>query len=175
MRFIITINNMKEIFELITNFVTIVDNDVWNGIILCVIELISFFSSFGIVGIIFDFFGKYDSDLMSGLHWFFRILIFLGLSWLIIAIIKFIKTYYIAIIVVLIGIIGVILIAHYIKYRYSKKKRLNNASIETPIVDSKEICPRCGGKLVKRHGPYGDFYGCENFSNDGCKYTRKFK
>ncbi|MFR3812147.1 MAG: NERD domain-containing protein [Ruminococcus callidus] len=24
------------------------------------------------------------------------------------------------------------------------------------------LCPRCGGKLVLRHGTYGDFYGCSN-------------
>lgn len=31
------------------------------------------------------------------------------------------------------------------------------------------ICPRCGGKLVKRTGKYGSFYGCSNFPH--CKYT----
>lgn len=30
-------------------------------------------------------------------------------------------------------------------------------------------CPRCGGKLIKRSGPYGDFYGCSNYPR--CKYT----
>jgi hypothetical protein len=33
-------------------------------------------------------------------------------------------------------------------------------------------CPKCGGKLVKRNGKYGEFYGCENFSS-GCKFTCK--
>lgn len=33
-------------------------------------------------------------------------------------------------------------------------------------------CPKCGGKLVKRNGKYGKFYGCENFSS-GCKFTCK--
>ena len=31
------------------------------------------------------------------------------------------------------------------------------------------ICPRCGGKLVLRHGKYGDFFGCENYPK--CKFT----
>lgn len=31
------------------------------------------------------------------------------------------------------------------------------------------ICPRCGGKLVKRSGKYGDFVGCSNYPN--CKFT----
>lgn len=30
------------------------------------------------------------------------------------------------------------------------------------------ICPRCGGSLVKRTGPYGEFHGCSNYPK--CKY-----
>lgn len=30
-------------------------------------------------------------------------------------------------------------------------------------------CPTCGGKLVKRQGKYGEFYGCSNYPK--CKYT----
>ena len=33
------------------------------------------------------------------------------------------------------------------------------------------ICPQCGGKLVKRNGRYGTFYGCSNYPN--CKFTRE--
>ena len=33
------------------------------------------------------------------------------------------------------------------------------------------LCPRCGGKLVLRHGKYGDFYGCTNYPK--CTFTRK--
>ncbi len=33
------------------------------------------------------------------------------------------------------------------------------------------ICPRCGGKLVPRHGKNGDFYGCSNYPK--CKFTKK--
>jgi hypothetical protein len=32
------------------------------------------------------------------------------------------------------------------------------------------ICPRCGGSLVKREGKYGCFYGCSNYPK--CRYTR---
>lgn len=32
------------------------------------------------------------------------------------------------------------------------------------------ICPKCGGKLVKRKGKYGEFIGCSNFPN--CDYTK---
>jgi len=31
------------------------------------------------------------------------------------------------------------------------------------------ICPRCGASLVKRTGPYGEFYGCSNYPK--CKFT----
>lgn len=31
-------------------------------------------------------------------------------------------------------------------------------------------CPLCGSELVKRHGKYGEFYGCSNFPD--CRYTR---
>ena len=33
------------------------------------------------------------------------------------------------------------------------------------------ICPRCGGELVLRHGANGDFYGCSNYPQ--CKFTKK--
>lgn len=36
-------------------------------------------------------------------------------------------------------------------------------------------CPVCGGKLLKKSGPYGDFLGCSNYKTTGCKYTRNLK
>ena len=36
-------------------------------------------------------------------------------------------------------------------------------------------CPLCGGKLLKKSGPYGEFFGCSNYSSTGCKYKRKIK
>ena len=33
------------------------------------------------------------------------------------------------------------------------------------------ICPRCGGNLVLRHGKYGDFYGCSNYPE--CRFIKK--
>ena len=33
------------------------------------------------------------------------------------------------------------------------------------------ICPRCGGQLILRHGKSGDFYGCSNYPQ--CKFTKK--
>lgn len=33
-------------------------------------------------------------------------------------------------------------------------------------------CPECGGRLVRRTGKNGDFYGCSNYKSLGCRYTR---
>ena len=33
------------------------------------------------------------------------------------------------------------------------------------------VCPRCGGNLVIRNGPYGKFYGCSNYPS--CRYKMK--
>ena len=33
----------------------------------------------------------------------------------------------------------------------------------------KNVCPRCGGELVKRNGKRGEFIGCSNFPK--CRYT----
>ena len=34
-------------------------------------------------------------------------------------------------------------------------------------------CPLCGGRLVKRTGQYGEFWGCSNYRTQKCTYTRK--
>jgi len=36
-----------------------------------------------------------------------------------------------------------------------------------------EDCPQCGGRLKKRNGKYGTFYGCSNYPD--CKYTKKMR
>ena len=33
-------------------------------------------------------------------------------------------------------------------------------------------CPLCGGSLLKRSGPYGEFFGCSNYRLQDCKYKR---
>ena len=74
---------------------------------------------------------------------------------------------------------------YYLKHKISINKvnqqqtelmNLSDNEKQNKITETtKDFCPRCGAKLIKRHGPYGNFYGCENFSKTGCKYTRKFK
>ncbi|MCC2126085.1 UvrD-helicase domain-containing protein [Hominiventricola filiformis] len=34
------------------------------------------------------------------------------------------------------------------------------------------ICPLCGGRLIRKSGPYGEFFGCSNYSSKGCRYKR---
>ena len=46
----------------------------------------------------------------------------------------------------------------------SAKKRFNDKI-------ASNICPRCGGTLVRREGKYGSFYGCSNYPN--CKFTTR--
>ena len=36
-------------------------------------------------------------------------------------------------------------------------------------------CPLCCGKLLKKVGPYGEFFGCSNYKVNGCTYKRKIK
>lgn len=39
----------------------------------------------------------------------------------------------------------------------------------------KNICPLCGGRLIKHTGIYGDFLGCSNYRKTGCTYKRTLK
>ncbi|MGL4790515.1 MAG: 3'-5' exonuclease, partial [Anaerotignaceae bacterium] len=43
------------------------------------------------------------------------------------------------------------------------------------IAKERYTCPECGGRLLKKIGQYGDFYGCSNYKNLGCKYKRPIK
>lgn len=184
--------NLSGFLDFISNFIEITGNSTADSIILTIIGLIAFLVAFGFVGMIFDALGIYDSDLMSDTHWTVRVIVFLGLSFICIEIAKFIKwlfsfqwwIYLIAGIV----LIGIIILVFVIKHKIKKKKSVvsknekaeetsettENAKEEIVTID-KDHCPRCGGLLVKRHGPYGNFYGCENFPINNCRYTRKFK
>ncbi len=182
---------MEQLFNFITNFVEITGNTTIDNVLLWIIGIISFSVSFNLVGMIFDAIGLYDSDLMSDCHWIIRLIVFVGLSSLLIALCKFIKwifgfQWWIYLIAGII-IVGIIIFTFILKHKLSNKnleKSINN-TINTNenlqenktegSITKKDLCPRCGGKLIKRHGPCGNFYGCENFSTTNCRYTRKFK
>lgn len=48
-------------------------------------------------------------------------------------------------------------------------KNINKTQTEL----KKQICPRCGAKLVERNGNNGKFYGCSNYPK--CKFTLNIK
>ena len=189
----------KAIIDLIGELVSISGNSTVDSIIFAIIGVISFMIAFGIVGLIFDALGFYDSDLMSDTHWLIRLLVFVGLTWLGVKIAQLIKwlfsfqwwVYVIAGVV----LVGIIILIYYIKSRMSENNSAPASTIEAPEVettaqteekeepqvvvttnktDNRYYCPRCHSRLVKRHGPYGDFYGCESYGKTGCRYTRKF-
>lgn len=189
----------KAIIDLIGELVEISGNSTIDTIIFAIIGAISLSIAFGLVGIIFDALGVYDSDLMSDTHWSIRVLVFAGLTWLGVKIAQLIKwlfsfqwwVYVIAGVV----LVGIIILIYYIKSRMSENNSASASTIEAPEVettaqteekkepqvvvttnktDNRYYCPRCHSRLVKRHGPYGDFYGCESYGKTGCRYTRKF-
>lgn len=185
----------KQIIDLIGELVSISGNSTVDSIIFAIIGVISFLIAFGIVGLIFDAIGIYDSDLMSDTHWLIRVLVFAGLTWVGVKIAQLIKwlfsfqwwVYVIAGVV----FVGIIILIYYIKSRISENTTSPAATIEAPKVETtvqeekeepqvvvttnnRYYCPRCHSRLVKRHGPYGDFYGCESYGRTGCRYTRKF-
>lgn len=49
----------------------------------------------------------------------------------------------------------------------SNKEHVKNIK-KTQDELKKGICPRCGGKLVEKHGKYGAFLGCSNYPK--CKF-----
>ena len=189
----------KAIIDLIGELVSISGNSTVDSIIFAIIGVISFMIAFGIVGLIFDALGFYDSDLMSDTHWSFRVLVFAVLTWVGVKIAQLIKwlfsfqwwVYVIAGVI----FVGIIILIYYIKSRISENNSAPASTIELPKVettvqteekeeppvvvtttktDNRYYCPRCHSRLVKRHGPYGDFYGCESYGKTGCRYTRKF-
>ena len=185
----------QALIELISSFVDISGNPLVDTILFAIIGFISFAVAFGLVGQIFDALGFYDSDVMSGVHWIIRVVVFGTLTYLLVKLFQFIAwlisfpwwVYLIALVVV----VFVIVIVYSIKYKTKKSKNLPHVEIiEKPDVDitvkdtgskitepvqtisySRNKCPRCGSRLVDRLGPYGKFIGCSAYPK--CTYTRK--
>ena len=177
---------MSKIIDIISELVEITGNGTIDSILFGVAGLIAFSVSFGLVGIIFDFTGNYDSDLMSDTHWLIRTIVFIFLTWLFVKIFEFFTWFFSfewwVYLLAAVAIILIILAVFFIKCKISNsksKEQIKNTNTQQiyqqiNIQPYKECCPRCGGKLVKRHGRYGDFYGCENYYKSNCRYTRKF-
>lgn len=47
--------------------------------------------------------------------------------------------------------------------RYEQQEKLEE---EKPM-----ICPLCGGRVIRKNGKNGIFYGCSNYRSTGCRYT----
>lgn len=185
----------KVIIDLIGELVEISGNATVDTILFAIMGVLSFAIAFGLVGTIFDALGFYDSDIMSDAHWLIRITVFAGLTYVGVKVAQFIRWIFSfqwwVYVVTGIVFVGIIVLVYYIKHRISKIKVQQTLRIEDPkletvvqteakgepnptITDNRYYCPRCHSKLVKRHGPYGDFYGCQAYGKTGCRYTRRF-
>ena len=56
--------------------------------------------------------------------------------------------------------------------RKSKRQGVKNKS-SAAGTEKKLVCPKCGADMVKRHGRYGEFYGCSMYTKTNCKGTIK--
>ena len=54
----------------------------------------------------------------------------------------------------------------------SAKKKTSSILFSDDMRKEQYTCPLCGGRLVRRSGPYGDFFGCSNYKANGCRYKR---
>lgn len=184
---------MSIIIELVEKYIVISGDSYLDTVLFAIIAFLSFAIAFGLVGSIFDFFGFYDSDVMSDTHWIIRVIIFGTLTWILVQVFKFIKwlfsfQWWVYLILVFVTVIIVIL-TYIIKYRVTKRLNQNHKNAaeavkEVPklIVEEqkqqktekeydKYLCPRCNKLLVERKGPYGKFIGCLSYPK--CNYTRK--
>ena len=178
------------IIEFISNIVNITGNPLLDTIIFGIIGSISGSIAFGFVEMLFGFTGNYNSKDMSDVHWGVRVFIFVLLTFVLVKIAQFLRwifsapqVYYLLGFVVLI-VLTVVLCLFFI---YKKKiievekpteaaptPQLENNNQRTSKIESQNTtsidkCPFCGGRLVRRKGPYGYFLGCSNFPE--CKYT----
>lgn len=156
--------------------------------------------AFEVTGFVFDKLGVYDSDAMSDFNGFIRcilILVVLFIFALIGEAIKWLKGNFIVFTVLCAFLVIFVILYRVFSHLYRKKHNtksfdselsnanLTNTSTETAplpgpvekpqIKYDRSLCPRCGAKLRKMHGPYGSFWGCEAyFTPIRCKYTRKY-
>ena len=179
------------IIEFISNIVNITGNPLLDIIIFGIIGVISFSIAFDLVGLIFGSIGKYDSKSMSELHWGIRVFIFAFLTFVLVKIAQFFRWIFTPPqVYFLLGLIALIVLVVVLRLVYNNKKNITDVEKPTEVmvasqpendvkssikVDNQnsnieDNCPYCGGKLVQRKGPYGNFLGCSNYPE--CKYTR---
>lgn len=169
---------MKIIFEMLAEIIVISGNKEIDSVLLGIISLISFSFSFNLIGFIFGLFGFYDSNFMSDLHWFFKIIIFIILSWILILVFRFfnwiLNLEWWGYVILVISILLIAIFCYYFTHKNKKiKNTCNENKNDIAKAEKTEICPKCGGKLLVKKGRYGKFYGCENYLRTNCRYTRR--
>ena len=130
----------KQIIDFIGELVSISGNSTVDSIIFAIIGVISFMIAFGIVGLIFDAIGIYDSDLMSDTHWLIRVLVFAGLTWFGVKVAQLIKWLFSfqwwVYVIVGVVFVGIIILIYYIKSRISENATYRATPIEAPKTET---------------------------------------
>lgn len=178
---------MSGFLNFIFSFIEITGNSTADLIILTIIGLIALLVAFGFVGMIFNALGIYDSDLMSDTYWIARVIVFLGLSFIYIEIVKFIKWLFGFVwwIYLIAGIvpIEIIILLFVIKHRIMKEEsvlsknkkeevsEITEKSKEEIVTIDREHCPRCC-ELLLNVMEHMAFYGCDTFPISYCMYIR---
>lgn len=175
------------LIELISNFVDITGNPTIDTVIFLFIGIISGLIAFGLVGFISKITGNYNSRSMSDLHWSIRFILFAAMTYLFVLIARAIKWvftppglyYLIGVVVIIISVICILIFkkpvneeADELMEDETESVKIEETVKDNPINKNVNKCPYCGGLLVERQGPYGNFLGCSNFPN--CKYTRNY-
>jgi|GEM_PF-1265453 len=187
-------NLAQIILESISSNFPISGNIALDNVLYAFIGVVAFSIAFNVVGLIFDFIGFYDSSLMSGVHWYVRVLIFSVIAYILRKVFQLVNWLIGIPIYVYLIIIILVILTHVIVHKTRSEKKssciefekdkeecfeneVREVKTKETVVQTRAVCPRCGGELVKRYGPYGSFWGCINFKGSEfgtCKYTRKF-
>ena len=132
----------EQIIDLIGKLVEISGNSTVDSILFAIIGTVSFLVAFGFVGMLFDAFGHYDSDLMSDTHWIVRLIVFCALTFGLVKLAQLIKWLfgfawwvYVTFFVV---VIAVIFCIFYFRSKHKAKKTENEAIADTEVVTETE-------------------------------------
>ena len=75
---------MAALIELISSVVNITSNPNVDTIIFAIIGVVSFSIIFGVVEVLFDMIGKYNSKSMNDVHWSVRVFTFVLLTFILV-------------------------------------------------------------------------------------------